>query len=161
MQGKLETAREQFQTELGESNAQRESLQQELNSKVVETQQLHDQLEHKEAAEQSLLDKLHGSLEDNENLRQKSKAIAEEAQAYKNMADVEVQSRQDLEDALGGVDVYQRAIKCNALEMEVSRLTKLNWILDYQLRSATHGIVVDVTTYEPRALLAGWMKRKG
>jgi len=160
-QGKLETARQQFQSELAESSSQREAIQQELNTKALGLQHAQEQLSKKEASENSLIEKLQVSVEENEVLRQKGKEAAEEAQAYKNMAQVEVQSRQDLEDALGGVDVYQRAIKCNALEMEVSRLTKLNWILDYQLRSATHGIVVDVTTYEPRALLAGWMKRKG
>ena len=34
-------------------------------------------------------------------------------------------------------------------------------MLDYQLRSATHGMIVDVTTYKPDGMLSGCLQRKG
>lgn len=158
---KLDASREKAMQDQVQSNERFSAVQTQLNDRESELQQAQDQLILRRAEVDKLFSDLSGYSEDLAAEQKEKKTIQENLQAFKNQATMEKTMRDDLEASLGGVDVFQRAIRCNELEMEVARLGRLNWILDYQLRSATHGMVVDVTTYEPRAVFTGFIKRKG
>eukprot|EP00658_Telonema_sp_P-2_P048152 TRINITY_DN36640_c0_g1_i1.p1 TRINITY_DN36640_c0_g1~~TRINITY_DN36640_c0_g1_i1.p1 ORF type:complete len:913 (-),score=324.00 TRINITY_DN36640_c0_g1_i1:166-2904(-) len=161
LEGKLTAVTQEAEKNQEQCAGTENALRNELHQREHDLQHL-EQHEKRDEEELALLRKQLA-----ERLTELEAAVADKQHAeenilaFKNQAFMEKTMREDLESSLGGVDVFQRAIRCNELEMELGRLGRLNWILDYQLRSATHGIVVDVTTYEPRALLSGWVKRKG
>merc|ERR1712166_326239 len=157
----LDASREKAMQDQIQSTERFGTVQAQLNDRESELQQAQDQLILKRAEVDKLFSDLSVNQENLATEQKEKKTIKENLQAFKNQATMEKTMRDDLEASLGGVDVFQRAIRCNELEMEVARLGRLNWILDYRLRSATHGMVVDVTTYHPRAVITGFIKSKG